>query len=650
MALTPADFAAYSRATGTPYPEDPQERAALAPEVIQFRQNQLRAPQQESNPLAVLGAAALGIGALAGGIGLASRLGRAKAVSQPTGTTQDVRKIDAFTKQRAAESLERELRQERPQGVVQTDLSAIDKLLDDPGLLSQVEYEENLASLTPEELREFRGKESRARNEYRRLITEIGDESIAQDLAATQVALSSQALNALESGEDQITGRTLRGVQRNEDLDASQVNELTNQTGSAQVAASMTPDGVPSDQTTFTFREKIYLQPGQKIQQQARRVESWRKPTDVTLIGRYPAVQEQISFPERGAFPRTLGESGGETIFFTPVDPHQGRTNIQRGGVEFTVQEGRIAGIPARVTVLPRGTEAEGRLGPAVTPAETMNPEQVAAKIAEFQLSKEAQIQNAMERGLSKARARRNVQMTESQQSAIEADLPGYSPEDVMSRTGVKSYGDMGEAERYTEEMASKTGRLQALEEGGFLEEQVDPGELRQEPRQVRPGVMVRPASKTSYRGITGQPGVGIYGEQAPGRAGDPSFGAGSVEAKKEIKVEGEERGVTTPRAFVPGVDLPETRTPEGFVYTEEAMTQPTKARGGYKRYGTQAPTRPEAASDALSASLELTRLQREGKEAEAQAFLDKMMQERGVSVVGSSQPLRQQRTRKGRS
>jgi hypothetical protein len=32
MALSPADFAAYSRATGTPYPEDPEERAQLAPE------------------------------------------------------------------------------------------------------------------------------------------------------------------------------------------------------------------------------------------------------------------------------------------------------------------------------------------------------------------------------------------------------------------------------------------------------------------------------------------------------------------------------------------------------------------------------------------------------------------------------------------
>jgi hypothetical protein len=66
MALAPADFAAYSRATGAPYPEDSEEMAQMAPAVAEFRRNQLKAPRQESNPLAALGAAALGAGALAG--------------------------------------------------------------------------------------------------------------------------------------------------------------------------------------------------------------------------------------------------------------------------------------------------------------------------------------------------------------------------------------------------------------------------------------------------------------------------------------------------------------------------------------------------------------------------------------------------------
>jgi hypothetical protein len=66
MALSPADFYAYSRATGAPIPEDPQERAEMAPEVLEFRRNQLKSPQQESNPLGALGTAAAAVGALAG--------------------------------------------------------------------------------------------------------------------------------------------------------------------------------------------------------------------------------------------------------------------------------------------------------------------------------------------------------------------------------------------------------------------------------------------------------------------------------------------------------------------------------------------------------------------------------------------------------
>ena len=79
MALSPADFAAYSRATGTPYPEDPEERAELAPEVLEFRRNQLRAPQEESNLPGILGAVAASLGAAGAGFaGLRYLRGRSK--------------------------------------------------------------------------------------------------------------------------------------------------------------------------------------------------------------------------------------------------------------------------------------------------------------------------------------------------------------------------------------------------------------------------------------------------------------------------------------------------------------------------------------------------------------------------------------------
>ncbi|MGA1554314.1 MAG: hypothetical protein ACO35I_09890, partial [Burkholderiaceae bacterium] len=69
MALSPADFYAYSRATGAPVPEDAEERAMMAPEVLAYRRNQLRAPQQSEekgpDPLSL----GLGIGLGLAGLG-----------------------------------------------------------------------------------------------------------------------------------------------------------------------------------------------------------------------------------------------------------------------------------------------------------------------------------------------------------------------------------------------------------------------------------------------------------------------------------------------------------------------------------------------------------------------------------------------------
>lgn len=99
MPLSPADFYAYSRATGTPYPEEPEERAQIAPQVLEFRRNQLKAPRQEENQgfnltnALGIGAAVAGLGA--GAYGLRRVLGpRAKVASElpnvPRGEGLDV--------------------------------------------------------------------------------------------------------------------------------------------------------------------------------------------------------------------------------------------------------------------------------------------------------------------------------------------------------------------------------------------------------------------------------------------------------------------------------------------------------------------------------------------------------------------------------
>jgi len=517
------------------------------------------------------------------------------------------------------------------------ELAAGQRLLEDPELLSLVKQQ------TAEELSEARSYQSKAQAEYRNLLSSRADEALSAIRkeantvqAAAQEDFANQYLrnqgytaadtlvdqqqgrivgqvdhfaNAVNLAEDQTTGRVKAALQRNEDTNLAaiemaedavdqQLARLTQQSPEAASSidvdaainqvASQLADGLPVDQAEVVTTVRGFgfqpTQPGLGLQQQAARSQRYGTPTKVSVIGQYPAVSEQAPAPYL-KFPGELGSSAGEEIVVTEAQPFTGLTNIRRGGVEFTAREGRVGeqGRPGRYTVLPPGTPTEGRTftGPS-TP--TLSADEIANKLAEIQVSREAQVQNAMSRGLTEARARRQAQLTESQKQALEASLPSYSTEDVMSRTGMVSYGDITEAERFSEEAASRSGQLKALEEGGFLEEQVDPGQVRTEPRTVKYGMMVRPASKTSYRGVTGLPGTGVYGtipgiapKQVAVGSAEP-FGAGAVRASKVTRSDiGESRGITTPLQFTPGESIVGRETPEGFTYTGTAMSQPTR-------------------------------------------------------------------------
>jgi hypothetical protein len=77
MVLAPADFYAYSRATGAPVPQTPEERAQIATDVLEFRRNQLKAPEEKPDTLKAIGAATLAVaGALGAGFGAKKFLDR----------------------------------------------------------------------------------------------------------------------------------------------------------------------------------------------------------------------------------------------------------------------------------------------------------------------------------------------------------------------------------------------------------------------------------------------------------------------------------------------------------------------------------------------------------------------------------------------
>ena len=92
MALSPVDFYAYSRATGAPVPEDPEERARMAPDVLAYRRNQLKAPQPEQqkgpDPLAIGLGIGLGLAGLGGAAVGLRKLMRGPKVSANAGVRQ----------------------------------------------------------------------------------------------------------------------------------------------------------------------------------------------------------------------------------------------------------------------------------------------------------------------------------------------------------------------------------------------------------------------------------------------------------------------------------------------------------------------------------------------------------------------------------
>lgn len=384
MAISQADFYAFSQATGAPVPEDPESRARIAPQVMEWRRNQLKQPKEEGGFVDTLGKIALGAGTLAAGIaGFRALRGRqavapvnvqvqeqavrraAQPVPQLRGVTQAtgaqtarppiprpptqpvptagppqpaaapprgqtqltgggsfgylpsveeefvayrpdpketvVKQVADARRQAATEGLLRAAENRRgtfqPEipGVkgtlmalrapvsaaaeetgeliaqaesrplsaapAQTNLfqyvkaaaepegDAVDRLLTEYNQLveRQARTDQRVRSSVREYQAELQGKALRVMDELR------GD-SLVETQQAKRAFNVDQAINALDSGEDQATGRVRQQLQRNEDVNLGAIDQLEDQTGNIDVAASMTPDGIPVDQAESAGR------------------------------------------------------------------------------------------------------------------------------------------------------------------------------------------------------------------------------------------------------------------------------------------------------------------------------------------------------------------------------------------------------------
>jgi hypothetical protein len=305
MAIYPADFYAYSRATGVPIPEDPAERMEMAPEVMEFRRNQLRAPSQERQQGPDLLSLGIGAGlALAGGAGAflgARRLMRGPKQSATAGVqsanlaemaaeASPVRRVvqesqpapsqvapqigeQEFVAYRPdpKEMVSRQVADARRQSATENLLKAAESrrsayqpdlpgtqatlmalrspLVDEAAGVVEAAAPSRPLSIAPQQESLF---SPRSYIEQSGAIAPAGDLTSLQQQSAPQII--NQKINAVESGEDQMTGRIKSQLQRNEDLDLASIEQLENQTNSIDVAAASTADGLPVDQAELTTR------------------------------------------------------------------------------------------------------------------------------------------------------------------------------------------------------------------------------------------------------------------------------------------------------------------------------------------------------------------------------------------------------------
>lgn len=414
MAIPLSDFYAFSSATGSPVPEDEESRARIAPQVAEWRRNQLKAPEQKSDFLS-----ALGTGAAIAGLGAAALLG-ARALRRPQAVTQaavrDVTPDVEQTVRRAATyrpepqtprpprgtpaptvevtpppsrvaqppsrqpggisqvDLYKLLETERPQGIVVTDIASLvqpkPQVRSETRLLPAATQKTDPMAFIGQYF-EQKGTAAGSLTDFQRSLSNL---------------MSDQAVNAVDAAEDQMTGRIKQQLQRNEDLDMSQVDlmeevadynyqqamEQDEPDAPINQVAAQLPDGPPVDQAegmlqraiSSGIKEGIDLRTGQRFllvtkkpieqDENTRRMLS-QELADVAkteMIARRQELVERNLRPGTMQFERALAQEWAAKPNLVPGSEEFNRqismpTSIRKA-VEVVEQLGEEEGLPVK--------------------------------------------------------------------------------------------------------------------------------------------------------------------------------------------------------------------------------------------------------------------------------------------------------------
>jgi hypothetical protein len=526
-------------------------------------------------------------------------------------------------------------------------VDAADRLLEDTDLLKRVEAEEAaLVNVQPE----IRGEQSRQQAQVRRalsaqaedLISEIRSEPVGS-LVATQQARTGfnvdQAINALDVAEDQQTGRMKIQLQRNEDLDMGQVEVLEDiadeqrtwmmeQDEPINRVAAQLPDGLPVDQAegALSFaqnrmqeireaqeakgyrglgveREMLQGAEGTRLKQASELYAATGDPNVLSLISEAPSLpitvqpkgQQLVTAQSlKGDAPAELKTSS----LYSPFKARVANTNKQED--VDTRMTNRISGLGATRESIPKTI-----INPAYAALEEetnmamYGMQQGSASAANIynrnrQIFREGKAPPREIVNPEYLQLSRQIDEAESVRGEVR-DIIQTKKSDIEQFPSIYKVADLQEGVR---------AFYQQTPEGQILPETL---EVRTGRRAVPAGTVEKPASGSSIRGLAGAVEMESY---IPEERELASTAAQEMAMGPKIGMDPQRREamVSSPVRWNSLIHSPAQRTPEGFVYTEEAMRKPTAVLS--KSFGTRPFSAPDIARASVNASETIRRLQ----------------------------------------
>lgn len=202
---------------------------------------------------------------------------------------------------------------------------------------------------------QIRAREMEIQGAGQRVLDQLRQESLVENQQARQIFNVDQAINALESGEDQATGRIKQQLQRNEDYDLSQIELLEDMAERSRLqsmeqdepisaVAAQLPDGEPVIQQETTTAAQQFAQKAIERQRISR-----EQPTEFeTKV--YDLIATAAQTGQKLDRPRAVSLLSNPDVEMTYEEEKLFKSNPQFGRVALrgqtyepgTVQSGRI--------------------------------------------------------------------------------------------------------------------------------------------------------------------------------------------------------------------------------------------------------------------------------------------------------------------